>query len=97
MLKSDFQLLQLPTTTCRALLTHYKWDSSRLIGEYFEFDQDIFFAQANVENPFNIEPPNTIDDSDDCKICYTEVTPDVSGFSFFHLRFFFVDVFNVIT
>lgn len=64
----------------RALLTHYKWDYQRLIGEYYEYENDpaAFFEQAHVTNPFDLEMPKTATDSEDCKICYSEVSTDVS-------------------
>lgn len=60
------------------LLTHYRWDFQRLIGEYYETDADTFFQLAHVENPFKIEPNKPADDSEDCKICYSDVEPEVS-------------------
>lgn len=63
------------------LLTHYKWEFQRLINEYYEYyetDQDKFFALAKMENPFKIQPNNAIDASEDCKICFSADTTEVS-------------------
>lgn len=60
----------------RALLTHYKWDQTRLITEYFELGQDLFLEQAKVINPLKLfeclPMSNAIDDSKVCKICYDD-------------------------
>lgn len=75
--------MQLPTTmtAIRELLTYYKWDEQRLIGEYFEYENDpaAFFQQAKVANPFNIPPPAATNNSTDCEICCSGVSPDVSS------------------
>lgn len=68
-------------TAIRELLTYYKWDEQRLIGEYFEYENDpaAFFQQAKVANPFNIPPPAATNNSTDCEICCSGVSPDVSS------------------
>lgn len=74
-----FIYFQLPTTiSARVLLSHYKWDSQRLIAEYYESDQDTFFEQAHVANPFKTEQAMLSDNSDECKICFTDVISGVS-------------------
>lgn len=50
--------LQLPKTTTRILLNHFKWDKEKLLERYFESNQDSlnqvkFFKDAHVVNPFN--------------------------------------------
>lgn len=75
----------------RALLTHYKWDFQRLIGEYFESDRDTFFGQAQLPNPFNVLPVSQpTHDSNDCKICFSEETPDVRAWICIH--FFLISI-----
>lgn len=66
----------MPNSGVRQLLSHYKWDYERLVGEYFEAADacngiDEFFKQAKIMNPFTSLPSvNVIDnDSNDCKIC----------------------------
>lgn len=72
-------VFQLPTTvSARVLLSHYKWDTQSLIDNYYDTDQDQFFQQANLSNPFKAQLTSITDDSDECKICYSDDTSEVS-------------------
>lgn len=60
-------------STVRTLLNFYKWDSTRLIREYFETGPELFFAQIPMNNPFIEQAVQDADcDSDECRICCTE-------------------------
>lgn len=72
------------------LLTHYKWNFQQLIGEYYETDQDTFFQLAHVENPFNIPLNEGTDEAEGCKICYSEVTPEVRKRKKIYLNFLII-------
>ena len=44
---------KIPATTARILLNHFKWDKEKLMEKYYDGDQDFFFREAHVINPFN--------------------------------------------
>lgn len=77
-------LFQLPSTVlARILLNHYKWDLQTLISEYYDNqdNQDAFFEQVKVANPFKIQLESAPDEPDSCKICFLDMEPEVSSFS----------------
>lgn len=51
-------VVQIPDTMTRILLNHFKWDKEKLMEQYFgDQDQEKFFREAHVINPFNQPPP----------------------------------------
>lgn len=44
--------LQIPATTTRILLNHFKWDKEKLMERFYDGDQEKLFAEARVINPF---------------------------------------------
>lgn len=47
-------VVQIPDTMTRILLNHFKWDKEKLMEQYFgNQDQEKFFREAHVVNPFN--------------------------------------------
>ena len=44
-------VIQIPTTTVRILLNHFKWDKEKLMERYFQDDQDKMFEEAKVVPP----------------------------------------------
>lgn len=68
-------VLKLPRTTARILMNHYKWNQEKLHDAFFAADEEKFFKDANVLNPFN-EPNRTkrlrpcSNESEDCEICF---------------------------
>lgn len=44
--------VQIPATTTRILLNHFKWDKEKLMERYYDGDQEVLFAEARVINPF---------------------------------------------
>jgi len=47
-----FVNLQIPATTTRILLNHFKWDKEKLMERFYDGDQEKLFAEARVINPF---------------------------------------------
>lgn len=43
---------QIPATTTRILLNHFKWDKEKLMERFYDGDQDQLFSEARVINPF---------------------------------------------
>lgn len=48
--------LQIPATTTRILLNHFKWDKEKLMERFYDGDQEKLFAEARVINPFRKGP-----------------------------------------
>lgn len=74
---------QIPGTTTRILLNHFKWDKEKLMERYYDGDQEKFFRDAHVINPFN--KPNTINKpkvkrsgTEECEVCFSQFPPSVS-------------------
>lgn len=44
--------IQIPATTTRILLNHFKWDKEKLMERFYDGDQDQLFSEARVINPF---------------------------------------------
>ena len=69
--------VQIPTTTLRILLNHFKWDKERLYDAYYAAsDPEKFFEDTNIPSPFktkelaaNAEPTSS-SSSQDCEICF---------------------------
>ena len=41
-------IFQIPTTTVRILLNHFKWDKEKLMERYYSDDPEAIFAEARV-------------------------------------------------
>lgn len=44
--------LQIPATTTRILLNHFRWDKEKLMERYYDGDQEALFKAAHVINPY---------------------------------------------
>ncbi|XP_013390777.1 E3 ubiquitin-protein ligase arih1 [Lingula anatina] len=44
-------VVQLPATTTRILLSHFRWDKEKLMERYYDGDQDQLFSEAHVVSP----------------------------------------------
>lgn len=44
--------LQIPVTTTRILLNHFKWDKEKLMERFYDGDQEKLFSEAHVVSPF---------------------------------------------
>ena len=72
--------LQIPTTTVRILLNHFKWDKQRLMDRYFSDQKEVMFTEAKVVFPQPQEISSTTNWSAasksskirtfECEICY---------------------------
>lgn len=45
-------MFQLPHTTIRILLNHFKWDKEKLMERFYDGDQERLYAEARVVNPY---------------------------------------------
>lgn len=45
-------VVQIPTTTVRILLNHFKWDKEKLMERFYSEDQEAMFLEAQVISPF---------------------------------------------
>lgn len=75
--------LQIPATTTRILLNHFKWDKEKLMEKYYDGDQETFFREAHVINPFNkpaivTRPRLKRSGTEECEICFSNFPPSVS-------------------
>lgn len=51
-------VVEIPATTTRILLNHFKWDKEKLMERFYDGDQDKLFKDAHVINPFR--KPSTV-------------------------------------
>lgn len=78
-------VVQIPETTTRILLNHFKWDKEKLMEQYYgDQDQEKFFKEAHVVNPFNKphtsvkpKPRRTTSAAslEECEICFNPNQP----------------------
>ncbi|KAM7311629.1 E3 ubiquitin-protein ligase arih1 [Ixodes scapularis] len=45
-------VVEIPPTTTRILLNHFKWDKEKLYERYYDGDQERLFKEAHVVNPY---------------------------------------------
>jgi len=70
-------VIQIPTTTVRILLNHFKWDKEKLMERYYSDDQEAMFGEAKVVPPHRkiaIHPPTGSRSAKmatfECEICF---------------------------
>lgn len=73
-------VVEIPTTTTRILLNHFKWDKEKLMERFYDGDQEQLFAEAHVVNPFRQPQVNprplranrkqSSAGSEECDICF---------------------------
>jgi hypothetical protein len=51
-IKEVNQVLELPPTTTRILLHHFRWDKEKLMERFYDGDQDRLFKEAHIVSPF---------------------------------------------
>lgn len=69
-------VINMPETTTRILLSHYKWDKMKLMEQFYEGDQDKIFEEACIVNPYKVESSKSMETSNkeiECQICYCSV------------------------
>jgi len=49
-------VVQIPTTTVRILLNHFKWDKEKLMERFYSDDQEAMFDEAQVVSPYKKNP-----------------------------------------
>ncbi|KAJ6636514.1 E3 ubiquitin-protein ligase ariadne-1 [Pseudolycoriella hygida] len=75
-------VVEIPGTIARILLNHFKWDKEKLMERYYDDDQDSFFREAHVINPFNkpiniTKPKLKISGTEECEICFQFFQPNL--------------------
>ena len=50
---------QLPATTTRILLHHFRWDKEKLMERFYDGDQERLFREAHIVSPFKINNNNS--------------------------------------
>ncbi|XP_070504016.1 E3 ubiquitin-protein ligase ariadne-1-like [Chironomus tepperi] len=73
-IKEVTNVVEIPTTTTRILLNHFRWDKEKLMERFYDGDQEALFKAAHVINPY-VKPkkePKTFRCSmmEDCEICF---------------------------
>ncbi|XP_063697066.1 E3 ubiquitin-protein ligase ariadne-1 isoform X2 [Culicoides brevitarsis] len=68
-------VVEIPATTTRILLNHFKWDKEKLMERFYDGDQEKLFKDARVINPFNkpiYTPKPKIQKLgiEECEICF---------------------------
>ena len=53
-IKEVNNVTQIPTTTIRILLNHFKWDKEKLMERFYSDDQEEMFKAAQVDIILNI-------------------------------------------
>lgn len=51
-IKEVNQVIQLPPTTTRILLHHFRWDKEKLMERFYDGDQERLFKEAHIVSPF---------------------------------------------
>lgn len=79
-------VINIPKTTTRILLNHSNWDKDKLLEKYYDGDQETFFREAHVVNPFKTIKSLKTSESSECQVCFSTVEPTVmSGLQCGHL------------
>lgn len=61
-IKEVNQVIQLPPTTTRILLHHFRWDKEKLMERFYDGDQERLFKEAHIVSPFksyHTNPPSS--------------------------------------
>ncbi|XP_032831577.1 E3 ubiquitin-protein ligase ARIH1 isoform X2 [Petromyzon marinus] len=81
-IKEVNEVIEIPATTTRILLSHFNWDKEKLMERYFDGNLDKLFAECHVINPNNrklrsARPTSTRSSSQEvfCWICYLTFPP----------------------
>lgn len=51
-IKEVNQVIQLPSTSTRILLHHFRWDKEKLMERFYDGNQERLFKEAHIVNPF---------------------------------------------
>ena len=85
-IKEVNSVIQIPTTTVRILLNHFKWDKEKLMERYYSDDQEKMFTEAKVVppgrkitfNPASSSSRSAVKQTFECEICYLTLPKGVS-------------------
>lgn len=76
-IKEVNSVIQIPTTTVRILLNHFKWDKEKLMERYYSDEQEAMFSEAKVVSPNrkNLPGPklkskSSVPATCECEICF---------------------------
>ncbi|CAF3679555.1 unnamed protein product [Adineta steineri] len=73
-------ILQLPSSIIKLLLHYFKWNNQRLLEQFYEMNNEEFFQQAKIINPFSLKiSPEELTNL--CSICCSDDEKDM-----FHLE-----------
>jgi len=86
-IKEVNHVIQIPTTTVRILLNHFKWDKEKLMERYYSDDPEAIFAEAKVVSPHRKASSKSCTKSSgpgtfECEICYLTLPKAVSVYFF---------------
>jgi len=76
-------VVEIPATTTRILLNHFKWDKEKLMERFYDGDQEALFSEAHVVSPFkkNIKvqkfPMKSMTGMEECEICLMMMPPSM--------------------
>ncbi len=88
-IKDVNSVIQIPATTVRILLNHFKWDKEKLMERFYSDDQEKVFKDAKVVSPFNDEDSDSPSASSsaaaaskkpstaECDICFLTLYPSM--------------------
>ncbi|XP_055377371.1 E3 ubiquitin-protein ligase ariadne-1 [Condylostylus longicornis] len=69
-------VINIPATTTRILLHHFKWDKEKLMERYFDDQEGKLFSEAHVINPNKkpniINKPKSSAGAEECEICFSK-------------------------
>ncbi|KAG1680888.1 E3 ubiquitin-protein ligase arih1l [Nymphon striatum] len=51
-IKEVNNVVEIPATTTRILLNHFRWDKEKLMERYYDSDQEALFKEAHVVSPY---------------------------------------------
>jgi ariadne-1 len=76
---SPMMFLQIPTTTVRILLNHFKWDKEKLMERFYSDHQEAMFDEAQVMSRYKKNPnlpkrPSSASSVVECEICCLSLT-----------------------
>jgi len=74
-IKEVNSVVEIPATTTRILLNHFKWDREKLMERFYDGDQEKLFSEAHVVSPYRKNFPvvkkstKSIMGVEECEIC----------------------------
>ncbi|XP_076045404.1 E3 ubiquitin-protein ligase ariadne-1 isoform X1 [Oratosquilla oratoria] len=78
-IKEVNSVVNIPVTTTRILLNHFKWDKEKLMERYYDGDQEKLFNEAHVISPYKATvktkqvPVKNSSGMEECDICFLKM------------------------